>query len=58
METKMAKDLTAGIEKHLVGEHYEMPDAPPFGKDEELKFVNQIKEARDKIIAFLPFSDG
>lgn len=58
LEVKMPKDLTAGIPKHLIGEHYVMPDAPPFGADKENEYIARLKKAREAVISFLPFSIG
>ena len=51
-------DPKAGIPEHLIGEFYNMPDAPPFGVKEEKDLIDQIKEARDAVLSLLPHQVG
>jgi len=54
----MTKKLSIEVPKHLIGEGYEMMDAPPFGPEEEKGYVEDLRQAREGVIAFLPREIG
>jgi RNA polymerase sigma factor (sigma-70 family) len=44
----MGTNFTSGIPKHLVGDGFIVPNAPPFGAKEERIYIEEIKRLRQK----------
>lgn len=43
------ENLALNVSGHLVGDHYIMPDAPPFGEKDEKQYIAQMKLVRNKL---------